>query len=39
MNPSQIYILTGIIVLAGIMAVFTLTRKKIRRPLSPLVSA
>lgn len=36
MDPSQIYVLVGIIALAGIMAVLVLTRKKIRRPLSPL---
>jgi len=36
MTSSQIYILIGIIALAGIMAVLILTRKKMKRPLSPL---
>jgi len=36
MNPSQTYILISIIALAGIMVALILTRKKMRRPLSPL---
>lgn len=36
MTSSQIYILVGIIALAGIMVVLALARKKIGRPLSPL---
>jgi len=36
MISSQIYILIGIIALAGIMVILILTRKKIKRPLSPL---
>ncbi len=36
MTSSSIYILIGIIALAGIMAVLIPTRKKIRKPLSPL---
>ncbi len=36
MISSQIYILVGIIALAGIMVILVLTRKKIKRPLSPL---
>ena len=36
MNTSQIYILIGLIVLAAIMIVLILTRKKMRKPLSRL---
>ena len=36
MISSQIYILVGIIALAGIMVILVLTTKKIKRPLSPL---
>jgi uncharacterized membrane protein YgdD (TMEM256/DUF423 family) len=36
MTSSQIYVLVGIIALAGIMVILALTRKKIGRPLSPL---
>jgi len=36
MTSSSIYILIGIIALAGIMAVLVLTRKKMKKPLSPL---
>jgi len=38
MTSSSIYILIGIITLAGIMAVLVLTRKKMKKPLSPLAS-
>ena len=36
MTSSQIYILIGIIALAGIMVILVLTRKKINKPLTPL---
>lgn len=36
MTSPQIYILIGIIALAGIMAVLVLTRKKMNKPLTPL---
>ncbi len=38
MNPSQIYILISIIVLAVIMLILTFTRKRMQRPLSKLAS-
>ncbi|MDD3170347.1 MAG: LPXTG cell wall anchor domain-containing protein [Candidatus Pacebacteria bacterium] len=36
MTSPQIYILIGIIALAGIMAVLVLTKKKMNKPLTPL---
>ena len=36
MTSSQVYILIVIIALAGIMVVLVLTRKKMKKPLTPL---
>lgn len=38
MNTSQIYVLISVIVLAIVMAVLVLTRKKMQKPLSKLAT-